>query len=132
MKIGIVSGKDVRDTRAAAQLMKRIKSEFGKYATICTGGNDSEFDSTIKKYALMFEMQYTEFNPSYTGHKLYSHEPESYYGKGYHPSHQMDAYRRLLIFVDRLFIFKATEDRDLDYLIKNATKSKKKFVVLKG
>lgn len=132
MKIGIVSGKDVRNIQGAVQLMKRIKSEFGKYVTICSGGNDSEFDKTIKKFALMYEMQYTEFNPSYTGYRLHSYGQESYYGKGFHPSHQMDAYRRLLIYVDKLFIFKASEDTDLEYLIKNAIKRNKKHVVLKG
>ena len=124
-KIGIVGSKDYFSQRKVAEFIRKIHSQFGPTAIIMSGGNDQGAERWAKKYALEFNMQYQEYNPSFTGQRMYSAMPESYFGKGFHPSHFYDRYRILLNNVDKLIIFvhqSGKLESDLEYLHKNAIK----------
>ena len=58
----------------------------------------------VRKYTLEFGLKYEEYNPSYTGHNLYSALPEGYYGKQYHFSQLLHRMRLLAENCDYLII----------------------------
>lgn len=132
-KIAICGSPDYVSERKVAALVKKIYNQFGPTATILSGGNDKGVEKWVKKYALEFNLKYSEYNPSFTGYRMYSALPESYYGKGFHISHFYDRYRKMLDAADKLFIFIGPSGKlepDLEYLQKNAIKKKVPFICL--
>lgn len=103
-RIGIIGPKTCYKTREVKDLIYKIKQTYGNTATIVSGGNETGIERDVKKFALQFELPYQEFNPSFTGHNLYSALREDYYTKGYHPSHFIHRYTEMLKRIDRLVI----------------------------
>jgi len=132
-KIGIVGSKDYYSQRRVAEFLKKIHDQFGPTATIISGGNDTGAERWVKKYALEFGMAYKEYNPSFTGQRMYSAMGEKYFGKNFHPSHFYDRYKQLLFEVDKLVIFMqgSALETDLDYIYKLAIKRKIPHVILR-
>lgn len=132
-KIGMTGSLSFTNQLAISSIFQSIKRQYGTYAEIFTGGNDTGADLLIKKLALELGFPFKEFNPSFTGFKMYSAMPESYYGKGYHYSHLMDRYKQLVNCCEYLIIFieKGIDvSPDLKYAIQRAQKLKKKIVVI--
>lgn len=133
-KIAVCGSKDYVSERKVAELIKKVYDQFGPTATIISGGSESGTEKWAKKYALEFNLKYLEYNPSFTGHKMYSALPEDYYGKGFHISHFYDRYRKMLDVTDKLFIFVGPTGKlesDLEYLQKNAVKKGVPFILVK-
>jgi hypothetical protein len=86
----------------------------------------------VRKFALEFEMNYQEYNPSFSGYNMYSALPESYYGKKYHFSQLHHRMKMLAESCDYLMIL--TNETKLDPVLKTAyntaNKSEKKVVIL--
>lgn len=131
--IGIIGTESYKNIIPIRDLFKKIKGNFGTHATILSGGNDTGVENIAKKLALELNLNYKEYNPSYTGHRINSALPREYYGKGYHYSHLMDRYKRLVISCDYLFIFIDKENsltKELEYAQKYALKLKKKIKIM--
>lgn len=103
--IAVIGSKDYISEIKVGKFIKKIKDQFGPTATIFSGGNDAGAERWAKKYSLEFGLQYKEFNPSFTGYRMYSALEESYYGKGFHSSHFYDRYKQMLYNTDRLIVF---------------------------
>lgn len=132
-KIGIIGSKDYIRESNVAKFVKKIYDQFGRTATILSGGGDQGAERWVKKYTLEFSMNYKEYNPSFTGHRMYSAMDESYYGKGFHPSHFHDRYKHLIFEAERLVIFveKTTKlEPDLEFAIKQAQKKNIPFIIV--
>lgn len=98
---------------SVAKFFKQLRGQFGPdYWTIQTSGNEVGADSIIKKMALDLGFKLKEFNPSYTGYKMFSAEPKSYYGKSFHISHLHDRFTKLLRSSDKIIIF--SEDGEVN------------------
>ena len=86
----------------------------------------------IRKYALEFGMNYSEFNPSYSGRNLYSAMPDAYYGKKYHFSQLLHRMTLIANACDKMIILSSGKlDPQLDTAYKRATKLQKSVVILK-
>jgi hypothetical protein len=132
--IGIVGSKDYVFEMKVGNFVKKIYDQFGNTATILSGGNEKGAEKWAKKYALEFGLPFKEFNPAYTGYRMYSALPEEYYKKGFHPSHFYDRYRILLNSVDRLVIFAQESSKlepDLEYIHKRAVKQQVPCIIIK-
>lgn len=131
-RIGIIGPKTCYKTREVKDLIYKIKQTYGNTATIVSGGNETGIERDAKKFALQFELPYQEFNPSFTGHNLYSAMEEGYYTKGYHSSHFIHRYSEMLKRIDRLVIgYEAGENFKLYASVqKLAEKMKIKTVLL--
>lgn len=101
MKIAIIGPPTFQKKKKIKDLIFKVKKLYPE-SKIITGGNKSGIEYEVKKNALLFEMEYLEFNPSYTGHNLYSALNESYYGKGYHFTQELDRYRILVRHADKI------------------------------
>jgi len=103
-KIGIIGPETCQKTKEIKDLLFEIKNSFGNTVIIASGGNKEGIEKDVKKYCIYFEMQYTEYNPSFTGKNQFSALDESYYTKRFHPSHFQHRYDMMLRYVDRMFI----------------------------
>lgn len=125
--IAIIGSRDyVRESKVAS-FVKKIRDQFGKTATILSGGNDIGAEKWVKKYSLELGLNYKEYNPSFTGQRMYSALEEEYYGKGFHPSHYYDRYRRMLNNADRLVVFlpeSNKNEKEIEYALNLAKKQK--------
>lgn len=111
-KIGIIGPKTSFKTKELKDFLFKVKSTFGTTALIFSGGNEQGIEREVKKYSLEMGFNYKEFNPSYTGHNLYSYLDESYFGKNYHWSQLQHRYDEMLYRIDRLIIFKQEDDKE--------------------
>jgi len=111
-RIGIIGSTDGNYTTKIKDFLFKVKSTFGDTASIYGGGSESGIEYDAKKFALEFGLKYKEFNPSYTGHNVYSFLPEGYYGKGKHPSHYIHRYKEMLMRVDKLIIGASESEKD--------------------
>ena len=132
-KIAVIGSKDYVRESNVANFIKKIKDQFGPTATILSGGTDQGAEYWVKKYSLQFSLNFKEYNPSFSGHRMYSALNESYYGKGFHPSHYYDRYKRMLQETDRMVIFTPPNlklEKELDYVIKEAKKRKIPYIIV--
>lgn len=111
MKIAIIGPETFQKKKKVKELIFKIKKLYPE-AKITSGGNKSGIEYEVKKNALLFEMEYLEFNPSYTGYNLYSALNESYYGKGYHFTQELDRYRILVRQSDKIIFGYEPESKD--------------------
>lgn len=131
--ISMIGSDDYVKESKVAMFIKKIRDQFGNTATILSGGSDRGAEKWVKKYSLDLGLRYKEFNPSFTGFRMYSALEEEYYGKGFHPSHYYDRYRRMLSESDRLIVFSPNPTRiekPLEYALKIAKKSKINSIIV--
>lgn len=132
MKIGIISSRNYQtDVKVLNHVFYHIKEYIGiKNCIVASAANDG-MDEVIRNYAIDNNIEYVEFNPSYTGHNQYSFEFKQYYGKGYHISHLYDRYQKLFRYCDKLLIFKQKKDTDEIFMNSIETLVKKPIKNLK-
>lgn len=136
-KIGIVGKEGYARDSKVSKLLFLLRNKLGeKNITINTGGvvNDSDtVENLTKKLSLELGLKYREYNPSFTGYKLYSAMLESYYGKKYHVSHFADRYKNLVLNSDIIYFFGETisTKSDRNFLIKYCDRYNKRYILIK-
>lgn len=132
MKVAIIGNTGWQNKRKVRDVLFELKQRFGPDLTVLGAGGNEGANFMVRKYALEFEMQYQEYNPSFSGYNLYSALPESYYGKKYHFSQLHHRMKMLSQNCDYLMIL--TNETKLDPVLKTAyntaNKSEKKVVIL--
>ena len=94
MKIAIIGNNEWQNRRKIQEILNKLRSDYDNPIIVGAGGKEGA-NFMVRKYALEFGMKYEEYNPSYTGHNLYSALPEGYYGKNYHFSQLLHRMRLL-------------------------------------
>jgi hypothetical protein len=131
MKIAIIGSRDWQSKRKLQDVLSRLKQLEEPITILGQGGNEGA-PSMVKKYALEFGMNYSEFNPSYSGRNLYSAMPDAYYGKKYHFSQLLHRMTLIANACDKMIILSSGKlDPQLDTAYKRATKLQKSVVILK-
>lgn len=103
VKIGIIGPETCQKTKKVKELLFGLKKRY-PMIIIHSGGNKDGIEKDVKKYALQFEMDYSEFNPCYTGWNNYSFLNENYFNKGFHISHEPRRYQILIYQSDIIFV----------------------------
>lgn len=119
---------------SVATFFKKLRGQYGTdYYTIQTSGNEVGADAIIKKISLDLGFRFKEFNPSYTGYRMFSAEPEVYYGKSFHISHLYDRFTKLLRSSDKIIIFSedGIENKELTIPLKINEKLKIPIIIIK-
>jgi len=131
LRVGVIASESTFYPRIKDLILK-IKSQYGPTVSIFTGGNADGVESTVKKMCIEYGIKYGEFNPSYTGFNQHSALRESYYGKGYHPSHIPHRYDMMLKHIDKLIIVvdKNSKSPMFESIYKKAIKLKIKTICL--
>lgn len=104
MKVALVGSPAWQSTRKVQAVFRKLKT-LPEPVTILGQGGTEGIGPMIKKYALDFGFAYAEYNPSFSGHNLYSAMPESYYGKPYHFSQLVHRMNLIAQAADRMMIF---------------------------
>ena len=133
MRIAIIGNTEWQNKRKVQETISQLKAKFGTDAIVIGAGGTEGANSMVKKYAIEMGMQYAEYNPSFTGHNIYSAMPESYYGKSYHFS-QLH-HRMKLIAENADYVMILSNESKLHPVLETALKTAKKLekpVVLLG
>jgi hypothetical protein len=117
-KVAVIGSTGWQNKRKVQQTLQELKRKFGTDLTVIGAGGVEGANSMIRKYAIEFGIDYTEFNPSFSGYNLYSAMPESYYGKRYHFS---QLHHRMKLIAERCdYMMIMTNDAALDPVLKTA------------
>ena len=103
MKIAIIGNNEWQNKRKIQEILNKLRSDYDNPIIIGAGGKEGA-NFMVRKYALEFGMKYEEYNPSYSGHNLYSALPEAYYGKNYHFSQLLHRMRILAENCDYMIV----------------------------
>lgn len=121
--IAIIGSKSCVDKdKKVKDLIFNIKKTFGDSVTILSGGNEAGIEQVVKKASLEFEVKYKEYNPAFMGKNDYSAMYDSYYKKGFHPSHYLHRYTSMFKNIDRLIIGQCDDAPDFDLKLYNNIK----------
>ena len=109
MKIAIIGNKEWQNKRKVQEILNKLRSDYDNPIIVGAGGKEGA-NFMVRKYALEFGMKYEEYNPSYSGHNLYSALPEAYYGKNYHFSQLLHRMRILAENCDYMIVLNNQEE----------------------
>jgi len=125
MKIAVIGNTGWQNKRKVRDVLFELKQRFGPELVIIGAGGNEGANYMVRKFALEFEMNYQEYNPSFSGYNMYSALPESYYGKKYHFSQLHHRMKMLAESCDYLMIL--TNETKLDPVLKTAYNTANKF-----
>lgn len=136
IKFGITGDKNYRNKNKIINLINYLKSNHGPTVKICSGGTSEGADLYVRKYSIELGMPYGEFNPAFSGHKMFSVLNEDYYkGKEqYHFTHLLDRFTKMSRMTEAIYIFLSNDKNiptDIQHLINICQKNKKKYKLLK-
>ena len=131
-KIAVIGNTGWQNRRKVQEMLQRLKKQFGAELIIIGAGGNEGANHMVKKYALEFDIQYEEFNPSFSGYNIYSAMPETYYGKPYHFS---QLHHRMKLIAERCdYMIILSNEAKLDPVLKtaytNINKLQKPVVIL--
>ena len=131
-KIAIVGSRVYDNKVAIKDFIFKIKNNFGLDTEIVSGGQKDGADGFAKKYALEFDINYSEFPPA---HYIYNQHCvlESYkYGRPYATWHYHDRNKKIVEYSDVItaFIPKNTTSKGTESTLKEAQKKEKKYVII--
>ncbi len=101
-KVAVIGNTNWQNKRKVQETLRMLKTKFPDNLVILGAGGAEGANSYVRKYALEFGMDYSEFNPSFSGYNLYSAMPEAYYGKKYHFS---QLHHRMKLILIKIFMF---------------------------
>jgi hypothetical protein len=132
-KVAVIGNTGWQNKRKIQETLQMLKRKFPDGVTILGGGGSEGANYYVRKFVLEFGMDYTEYNPSFSGYNLYSAMPESYYGKKYHFSQLHHRMKLIAQNCDYMMIL--TNEVALDPVLNTAwttTKKLNKPVVIIG
>lgn len=111
MKIGIIGPETFFQPRKVKDLLFKLHTKFGSELIIYSGGNKTGIEYDVRKYSCEFEINYYEFNPSWTGFNMFSAMPETYYDKPEHFTQYLHRYDLMLRTINAVFIGWQPDDK---------------------
>jgi UDP-N-acetylglucosamine:LPS N-acetylglucosamine transferase len=132
-KVAVIGNPRWQNKRKIQETLQMLKRKFPDGVTILGAGGSEGANYYVRKFVLEFGMDYTEYNPSFSGYNLYSAMPESYYGKKYHFSQLHHRMKLIAQNCDYMMIL--TNEVALDPVLNTAwttTKKMNKPVVIIG
>ena len=126
-KIGIVGSRAYTNKKKIKDLIFEIKSKYGEYVEIVSGGQIDGADGFAKKYALEFGLKYVEFPPSHYSWNMHCKLPATEYKKPYYVSNYFKRNKQIAEYSDIIvaFIQPGVESRGTLDTINHAEKKKK-------
>ena len=132
MKVAIVGSRKYTNKKRIQEFIYKLKEKWGNELEIVSGGQKDGADGYAKKYALEFDINYSEFPPA---HYIYNQHCvlESYkYGRPYATWHYHDRNKKIVEYSDVItaFIPKNTTSKGTESTLKEAQKKEKKYVII--
>lgn len=132
MKIGIVGSRRYTNKLRIKEFVFGLKQKFGENIEIVSGGQKEGADGYAKKFALEFDMKYSEFPPSHYQYNQHCVRPQREYGKQYAVWHYHRRNKQIAEYSDKIvaFIPKNHISDGTESTIKEAQKIGKKVVII--
>jgi len=76
MKVAIVGSRQYTNKRKIQEFVFKLKQKYGELLEIVSGGQKEGADGYAKKYALEFDVKYSEFPPVHYSHNIHYHDTD--------------------------------------------------------
>ena len=131
-KIAIVGSRVYDNKVAIKDFIFKIKNNFGLDTEIVSGGQKDGADGLAKKYALEFDLKYTEFPPAHYNHNMHCIRPRGEYNKPYYISNYFKRNKQIAEYSNIIvaFIPEGVESRGTMDTIKHAERLKKLIKII--
>ena len=132
MKIGIVGSREYTNKLRIKGFVFGLKQKFGENIEIVSGGQKEGADGYAKKFALEFDMKYSEFPPSHYQYNQHCVLESYNYGKPYAVWHYHNRNKEIVEYTDVVvaFVPKGITSKGTNSALKEAEKKDKKYVII--
>ena len=132
MRVAIIGSRQYTNKKRIQEFIFKLKQKYGEELEIVSGGQKAGADGYAKKYALEFDMKYSEFPPKHYQYNQHCVLESYNYGKPYAVWHYHDRNKHLIEYSDVVaaFIPKNTTSKGTESALKEAVKKQKKYCII--
>tara|TARA_B100000902_G_scaffold184142_1_gene176738 strand:+ start:2364 stop:2771 length:408 start_codon:yes stop_codon:yes gene_type:complete len=132
MKVAIVGSRQYTNKRKVQEFIWKLKEKFGESLEVVSGGQKDGADGYVKKYALEFEVKYSEFPPSHYSHNIHCILPKFRYNKPFYKNNYHKRNEQIAEYCDKMVAFlpKNLVTNGTASALNEAQKLGKKFVII--
>ena len=105
MKVAIIGSRSYTNSRKIKDFVYQLKEKYKEELEIVSGGQKDGSDGYAKKYALEFDIKYSEFPPQHYSHNMHCVRPNYDYGKPYYVSNYFKRNKQVAEYSDRVVAF---------------------------
>ena len=132
MRVAIVGSRKYTNKRRIQEFVFKLKQKYGEELEIVSGGQKDGADGYAKKYALEFDINYSEFPPSHYSHNMHCIRPRGEYSKPYYISNYFKRNKQIAEYSNIIvaFIPDGVESRGTMDTVGHAEKLKKMIKII--
>ena len=132
MRVAIVGSRKYTNKRRIQEFIFKLKQKYGEELEIVSGGQKEGADGYAKKYALEFDVKYSEFPPVHYTYNQHCVLESFKYGRPYAAWHYHDRNKHLINHSDVVvaFVPKGELSNGTESALKEAIKKEKKYVII--
>ena len=132
MRVAIVGSRRYTNKRRIQEFIFKLKQKYGEELEIVSGGQKEGADGYAKKYALEFDVKYSEFPPVHYVYNQHCVLESFKYGRPYAAWHYHDRNKHLIEYSDVVVAFTLKEEMSngTESALKEAIKKEKKYVII--
>jgi len=132
MKVAIIGSRDYENKRRIQEFIFKLKKKYSNELEIVSGGQRDGTDGFAKKYALEFDIKYSEFPPAHYTFNQHCVLESYKYGRPYAVWHYHDRNKHLIEYSDVVvaFVPKGELSNGTESALKEALKKEKKYVII--
>ncbi len=132
MKVAIIGSRKYENKRRIQEFVHKLKHRWKDNLEIVSGGQKDGADGYAKKYALEFDIKYSEFPPAHYSYNQHCVLESYNYGKPYAVWHYHNRNKSLIEYSDAIvaFIPKGINSKGTISALKEALKKEKKYVII--
>ena len=105
MKVAFIGSRSYTNSRKIKDFVYQLKEKYKEELEIVSGGQKDGSDGYAKKYALEFDIKYSEFPPQHYPHNIHCVRPNYDYGKPYYVSNYFKRNKQVAEYSDRVVAF---------------------------
>ena len=132
MKVAIVGSRSYTNKRKIQEFVFRLRERWGEELEIVSGGQKEGADGYAKKYALEFDVKYSEFPPAHYSYNIHCVLPRFRYGKAFYKNNYHKRNEQIAEYCDKMVAFlpKNIVTNGTKSALNEAKKLGKKFVII--
>ena len=132
MKIAIVGSRSYTNTRKIKDFIFNLKEQFGDELEIVSGGQKHGADGYAKKFALEFDVKYSEFPPAHKPHNIHCVNGPYKYNKPFYKSNYHKRNEEIAKYSDKVVAFcpEGKVTKGTGSALKYCEKNKKKYIII--
>ncbi len=132
MKVAIIGSRKYTNKKRIQEFVFKLKEKYKEKLEIVSGGQRDGADGYAKKYALEFDLNYSEFPPVHYQYNQHCVLESFNYGKPYAVWHYHSRNKDLVEYSDVVvaFIPKNIISKGTESALKEAKKKEKKYVII--